>query len=159
MLSFRTPNIADLELYFAWANDKDVRRQSYSTSPISFEEHKNWFESVLNNDQFMLFVFLNSDCEEVGQVRIQKQSKNRAIISISLDSQHRGKGYAKEMIILSSDTFLKSNGNFLISAYVKVDNLNSKFSFEKAGFLYLETIMYKAIKSFHFIKKLNYENR
>jgi RimJ/RimL family protein N-acetyltransferase len=159
VLSFRTPNIDDLELYFAWANDKDVRAQSYNTSIICFEEHKNWFESVLNNDQFMLFVFLNSDCEEVGQVRIQKQSDNQAIIGISLDSRHRGKGYAKEMILISSDIFLQSNRNFLLSAYVKVGNLNSKFSFEKAGFLCLDKIMYKAIKSFHLIKKLDYENR
>ena len=40
MLSFRKATLADTKLYFDWANDSDVREQSYNSTAIDFENHK-----------------------------------------------------------------------------------------------------------------------
>jgi RimJ/RimL family protein N-acetyltransferase len=91
-------------------------------------------------------------------VRIQKEKEINALIGLSVDSVHRGKGYAKEMLQAASDFFLKENPHFCIDAYIKEQNLNSKVAFEKAGFRFLGMMIYEGYKSFHYIKKTN-ENR
>lgn len=153
MLSLRKPTIEDLEKYFVWANDPEVRGQSYNSYAIDLESHKKWFESALNNQAYFMLVFQNEMGEDIGQVRIQKQKDKEALIGISIDSNHRGKGYAKEALILASDLFLKTNTGFLINAYIKEANLSSKLAFENAGFHFIDTIEYENFKSYHFIKK------
>jgi RimJ/RimL family protein N-acetyltransferase len=155
MLSLRKPTIEDMEIYFSWANDPIVRNQSYNSSFIDLESHKKWFEYALNNESYFMCICQNSVGENIGQVRIQKQKdKNKeALIGISIDSSHRGKGYAKEVLILATDLFLKSNHGFLINAYIKEGNLSSKLAFENAGFHFIDTIEYKNFKSYYFIKK------
>ncbi len=153
MLNLRRPTLEDMEIYFSWANDPVVRGQSYNSGVIDLESHKKWFESVLNNEAYFMYIFQNSEGENVGQVRIQKNKNKESLIGISIDSNHRGKGYAKEMLTLATDIFLKSNHGFLINAYIKEGNLSSKFAFENAGFYFIEMIVYKNFKSYHFIKK------
>ncbi len=155
MLSSRKPTIEDMGIYFSWANDPVVRQQSYDSSIIDLESHKKWFESSLNNEAYFMCICQNSEGEDIGQVRIQKQNdKNKeALIGVSIDSNHRGKGYAKEILILTTDLFLKSNHGFLINAYIKEGNLSSKLAFENAGFYFTDMIEYESFRSYHFIKK------
>lgn len=155
MLSLRKPTTEDMEIYFSWANDPVVREQSYNSSIIDLESHKQWFESALNNQAYFMCICQNTMGEDIGQVRIQKQKdKNKeALIGISIDSNHRGKGYAKEILIIATDLFLKSNHGFLINAYIKEGNLSSKLAFENAGFYFIDMIQYENFKSYHFIKK------
>ncbi len=153
MLSLRKPTIEDMEIYFSWANDPVVREQSYNSSVIDLEIHKQWFESVIKNEEYFMCICQNAEGENVGQVRIQKNDNKESIIGISIDSNHRGKGYAKEILTLATDLFLKSNHGFLINAYIKEVNLSSKFAFENAGFYFKEMIEYENFKSYHFIKK------
>jgi RimJ/RimL family protein N-acetyltransferase len=75
------------------------------------------------------------------------------LIGISIAAEHRGNGYAKDMLVLASEYFLEKNNEFLINAYIKVQNLSSKKAFEKAGFEYNTIINYENFESFHFTKK------
>lgn len=159
MLNIRKARIDDLELYFSWANDPEVRKHSYESKPIKLHHHKKWFKSVLNNDLFDLYIFENKNGEKVGQVRIQKESNLKALIGISISSTHRGKGYAKEMLILATDSFFINNQDYLINAYIKKANLNSKHAFENAGFNLCDIISYKNYTSFHLLKTSTDENR
>jgi RimJ/RimL family protein N-acetyltransferase len=153
MLSLRKPTIEDMEIYFSWANDPVVREQSYNSSVIDLQRHKQWFESVIKNEAYFMCICQNVEGENVGQVRIQKHENRESLIGISIDPNHRGKGYAKEILTLATDLFLKSNHGFLINAYIKEGNLSSKFAFENAGFNFIEMIEYENFKSYHFIKK------
>jgi RimJ/RimL family protein N-acetyltransferase len=156
MLKLRKATIEDVEKYFNWVNDPVVREQSYDSSIIDLESHKRWFDSALKDDTFFMYIGQNEIGEDIGQVRIQKQEEknnNEALVSISIDSNHRGKGYAKEILMLSTDFFLKFNRGFLINAYIKEANLSSKFAFEKAGFTFNGMIEFEYVRSFHFVKK------
>ena len=153
MLNLRKPTIKDMEMYFSWVNDAGVREQSYNSAIIDLESHKQWFESAINNEAYFMCIFQNSAGEDIGQVRIQKKTNKEALIGISIDSNHRGKGYAKEILVLATDLFLKSNHGFLINAYIKEGNLSSKLAFENAGFKFINMIEYENFKSYHFIKK------
>lgn len=153
LLSLRKPTLKDLNKYFVWANDSEVREHSYESAIIDLESHEKWFESALNNEAYFMCIFQNESGEDIGQVRIQKQNINEAIIGISIDSNHRSKGYAKEALLLATEIFLKSNPGFLINAYIKETNLSSKIAFEKAGFHFIDTMTHKNFKSYHFVKK------
>lgn len=153
MLSCKKVNINDLQLYFTWANDLTVREQSFNSEEIVFESHKEWFESKLEDKLCIMLIFVNENNENVGQIRIEKRAENNALIGISIDSKHRGKSYAKEMLQIATDYFFELNPNYIINAYIKDTNLSSKYAFEKAGFEFKEMIMYCNNNSFHYIKR------
>lgn len=154
LLRIRRATLDDTKLYFDWANDPSVREQSYKSSTIDFESHKKWFETKLKDDSCTLLVFQNQEKMNVGQVRIEKQNQHQAVIGISIAVEHRGKGYAEEMLYLASDYFAEINKGYLINAYIKEQNKSSKNAFEKAGFEFQNIINYENCSSFHFIKKV-----
>lgn len=154
MLSFRKATITDVKLYFDWANDTVVREQSFNSNVIDFNNHKKWFESKLNDDSCVLLLFKNNEDFDIGQIRIQKEKEKEALIGISIAVEHRGKGYAKDMLQMASNYFLEKNKGYLINAYIKEQNVSSKVAFEKAGFEFEDMINYENCSSFHFTKKL-----
>jgi RimJ/RimL family protein N-acetyltransferase len=155
MLSFRKACLQDIELYFHWANDSSVREHSYNSKKINLKDHRKWFVSKLNDEKCNLYLFENNKKQAVGQVRIQKNKMFEAVIGISIDQHFRGRGFSKIMLKLSTDSFLNTNPNFSLNAYIKEINLNSKYAFENAGFKFSEIINYDGIKSFHYVKMFN----
>ncbi|WP_264553428.1 GNAT family N-acetyltransferase [Flavobacterium sp. N2038] len=153
MLNFRHAILDDLELFFKWANDPFVRDNSYNSTIIEFKDHEKWFKAKLNDESCLILVFENENNLEVGQIRIQKENNQQALIGISIDSMHRGKSYSKEMLNIGTDYFLRSNPNFVINAFIKEKNLNSKYAFEKSGFIFQKMLSYENFNSFHYTKK------
>lgn len=154
MLKFRKTTKADENLYFDWANDSDVREQSYNSNPIDLESHGKWFKSKIEDSSCLMLVFQNVENLNIGQVRIQKENVNEALIGISVAIEHRGNSYAKEMLQIASDYFLDSNRGYKINAFIKKENLSSKYAFEKAGFEFETEKIYENVHSFHYVKKL-----
>lgn len=153
-ISFRMANENDMMIYFEWANDVSVRDNSYQSALISLQNHKIWFMNKIKDKDYFMTVFQNHIGIPIGQVRIQKINKISAIIGISNDKTHRGKGYASKMIQMTSDAFLRDNPQMWISAYIKLENKTSVKVFEKAGYKLKEVLEYDSIQSFHYIKKL-----
>lgn len=156
-INFRRANENDMIVYFNWANDIIVRENSYQTAPISLESHKNWFLNKIIDPSCLMLIFENHIGTPIGQVRIQTLSDNIAVIGISNDAYHRGKGYASKMILMASNEFLKENPHIIISAYIKLENKASEKAFIKAGYELESVLDYNSIPSYHYIKK--YENR
>jgi len=151
---FREAKEKDSLLFFEWANDASVRDNSYQSEPISIETHNIWFLNKLRDDDCFMTVFENHIGDPIGQVRIQRFDNEKAIIGISSDVKHRGKGYAFKMIQIASEVFLNENPQFCISAYIKLENLASQRAFEKAGYKLDKALEYESIPSLHYIRKL-----
>ena len=152
-LTFRNASIKDVDIFYNWTNDADVRKQSYSSDKIEFSDHKKWFEEKISDPFCNLLVFQNNKEESVGQVRIQKESSNGVVIGISVDKNHRGKKYAMQMLKSASSYFLKLNPNFIINAYIKEENIHSKKAFENAGYCFKQLLVYKGFKSSLYVYK------
>lgn len=152
MLSFKEASLADMRLYFEWANDSIVREQSYNSGTIDLENHESWFRSKLSDNSCTMLIFENEENLKIGQIRIQKESDSDALIGMSIALQHRGKSYGKEMLEMATFFFLQLNPNFTINAFIKETNLSSKYVFEKAGFKFNEMRKYENFNSFHYIK-------
>lgn len=152
-ISFRKANENDMMLYFNWTNDASVRENSYQSEPISLEDHQNWFYKKIKDETCFMIVFENHIGTPIGQVRIQKQDENIAVIGISNDVNHRGKGYASKMIQIASEEYLKQNPQICISAYIKIENEASEKAFEKAGYELDVVLEYDGISSYHYTKR------
>jgi RimJ/RimL family protein N-acetyltransferase len=153
-ITFRKANENDMMLYFNWTNEASVRENSYQSEPILLENHRHWFLKKINDANCFMLVFENHIGTAIGQVRIQKQDKNTAVIGISNDVNHRGKGYANSMIQMASDAFLEENPETIISAFIKIENKASVKAFQKAGYILDVVIEYESYPSYHYIRKL-----
>ena len=155
MLYFRLANTCDVELYFTWLNDRVVRTQSFNSKYVEFSNHKKWFENKLKDENCLMLIFYTEN-NIIGQVRIEKEDNQYAVIGISIGSSFRGKGFSTNMLRLALDYFFKSNPNFVINAFIKKQNLNSIFSFENVGFEFNNITIQKKISCLHY--RLKYEN-
>src|SRR5258705_11501391 len=68
MLSFRKASREYVKLFFECANDELVRFNSYNQQPIIFGEHEEWFNQKLDDENYILLVFMNEYNERVAQV-------------------------------------------------------------------------------------------
>ena len=154
MLTFRKATIEDCGLYHSWANDPLVRSQSYDTGSIDLDAHTKWFKERVNNAGFYFFIFQNESQQNIGQVRITKDKDNMAIIGLSIDSLHRGKTYAAQMLNMASNSFLTENRTYIIYAYIKNSNDASINSFIKANFVFEKELIFHDQPSVLYIKTI-----
>jgi RimJ/RimL family protein N-acetyltransferase len=88
----------------------------------------------------------------VGQVRIEIEHNHEAVIGISIDIQLRGNGHGVQMLELAVVTFRKEHPKTRINAYIKIENKSSQVIFEKAHFNLEAEILYKNVKSYHYVR-------
>ena len=133
-LSYREANLADEDLYLIWANDDEVRSNAFNTQKIKSEDHHRWFGKKLQDGDALMLVFSDQNNIPVGQVRIDKGDYWQ--VDVSIDKNHRGKGFGVQMLKLSLIEFSKKIGkNIAVYSLIKKQNIASVRIFEKAGFV------------------------
>ena len=145
-ISMRFAVRSDIDLYYAWANDELVRQNSFQQDEIQYEDHVHWFNSKIENPNFLFLVFFNQDKSAIGQVRINKNLEE-VIIGISVDNNYRGFGYSFKMLNLACQYYFKNYSENEIFAYIKLENIASITTFKKAGFLHEQFVSVENIKS------------
>lgn len=146
-ISFKMADKADLMQYYTWANDQEVRENSYNQQAISLQDHSQWFETQIENTKNYFYLFLNNQQQAIGQVRISIKT-NENIIGVSVDYLHRGKGFSAKMIAMASHDFMAKNKGQVIVAYIKTTNMASYQSFIKAGYIFKEKTMIENNESY-----------
>lgn len=129
--------IEDMRAVFDLSNDELVRANSFNQEKINWEDHKNWFKKKMNDRNCVFYLVKNLQNKLISQVRFDKNN-NEADISISISPEFRGKGFGVEILKLTSDKAIKESNVKKINAYVKNENVPSKISFEKAGYVLKE---------------------
>ena len=137
MLTFRYALPSDSELYFNWANDALVRRNSLNTETICLEDHTAWFTDKINNPAVVMYVFIDSEGLPVGQVIIELKD-NWVSIGQSIAKEHRGKGYGAELLTKSTNGYLEKFPELTIVSVVKSTNIPSLKMSIKSGFNVLQ---------------------
>lgn len=127
-------------LLWAWANDPDVRTVSFSSAPIPWQEHVQWFHAKLQDPSCLFFIAIDSEDVPVGQVRYDLKG-SYALISLSLDRRQRNKGYGSTLLRLSAQTLFATTTHTVIHAYVKPENQASVRAFERASYINTGTTM------------------
>jgi UDP-2,4-diacetamido-2,4,6-trideoxy-beta-L-altropyranose hydrolase len=124
----------DCSLLWCWANDPETRAASFSSEPISWYEHIQWFDAKIRSENCKMYIALDRRDQPVGLIRYDIDSENEAVVSITIANQYRGKGYASLIIEKTSSRILRQSKMHQLNAYIKCDNLASIKVFLRAGF-------------------------
>jgi RimJ/RimL family protein N-acetyltransferase len=151
-VTFRMATQEDALLYFNWANDAEVRKNSFHSNTISYEDHVRWFNKKLISGKCSFYLFSNIQGVPVGQVRIES-SLEETVIGISLDSAFRGKDLSRKLLKMATNDYLTRHPTEKISAYVKHENISSYKSFLAASFKEVQSVSIEGSKSFKLIKE------
>lgn len=155
-LTLRKVNFKDALDIFNLSNDDVVRKNSFNSEKIKWENHLIWLKKKLENENSIYFVVADDLNKFYGQVRFDINPKNEeAIINISLGKNIRGLGLSSFIIDKSINELLKIKSLKLIKAYIKYDNIPSIKSFKRANFIFLDNQIIKGNKSKVYIRGLN----
>ena len=134
-ISLRPAEEKDCRLLWKWRNEKSVRKVSFNSKYIPYKEHKKWFGEKLKDKNTKILIIQDGSAKEIGEVKFDFDSKNKAEASIIIDKKERGKGYGAKVLKLSSRCIFKNFPIKEIIAYVKRENIISFKTFRKAGFI------------------------
>ena len=143
---FRPIQKEDCLKIFEIANDDEVRKYSFNSDKIPLENHKLWFNNILDDDSVMFYV-LEYENDLIGQLRLDFDEKY-PVISISLNKKYRGLGLSK--ILLAKGLELIDGK---VVAYIKKDNLRSISFFKSMGFKKEGEVIIKNCDALKFIKE------
>jgi RimJ/RimL family protein N-acetyltransferase len=151
-ITFRMATQEDAMLYFNWANDVEVRKNSFHTTAISYEEHIRWFNAKLISGKCFFYLFSNIEGVPIGQVRIETYPEE-TVIGISLDGMFRGKGLSVKILRMATSHYLNWHPNEKIFAYIKCRNISSYKSFVAANFKEVQIVNIEGSESFKLMKE------
>ena len=144
--TFRSIQKKDCLKIFEIANDDEVRKSSFNSEKIPLEDHKKWFNNILNDDSVQFYV-LEYENDIIGQLRLDFDEKY-PVISISLNKKYRGLGLSK---ILLSKGLKLIDGKVI--AYIKKENIRSISFFKSMGFEKEGNVVIKNCDALKFIKR------
>ena len=132
-ITFRKVKASDINLLFNWANDEEVRKQSFSTGKIDFETHKIWFQNKLKNKNSIMYI-AEIDNTPFSLIRFDKEN-DHAVIGILLDKNWRGKSLSVPVLKKATELFQQKNP-LPVYAYIKETNTPSIKAFKHAGYIF-----------------------
>lgn len=125
----RKAKLADCDMIYEWANDSEVRKQSFSTDKIEYLNHVKWFHRKLEDTQHDFYIYMiENSC--IGQIRVDRE-ENIGRISFSVSKDFRHSGYGRQMLLLLEKEY---EIGFCLEGEVKFDNIPSQLCFEKLGY-------------------------
>jgi len=123
----------DCEILWKWSNDSVVRRFAFHCGPISWEEHKEWFETKIDDPNCFYCIAIDGFGKQVGQIRFDV-SDGIAETDISVIREKRGFGFGQQVIKSGVEWLCKRMFIHCVYALVKIENIASVKAFRKAGF-------------------------
>jgi len=132
-LWLRPVDTEDGELLWRWANDEETRAQSFSSEMIPWDDHEKWMDERLNNSNCKLWIAVDPCEAPIGQIRFDRAG-DVARVSVSISPEHRGRGYASELIRIASERILRECWARAVLAEIKATNRRSIAAFSAAGF-------------------------
>ena len=124
-----------------WANDPQVRTNSFSSEPIDADDHHRWFQKGLADLNRLMLIATASDGCPVGQIRFDRHASPdpggvpEATVGLSLDRCARGHGLAKTLVRLGLQEMEQRWGPSIdVVAEVMASNTASNGCFSRCGF-------------------------
>ena len=140
-IRLRTAMSADESLLLHWANDPQVRANSFSQERIERLDHHNWFQKSLKDPDRLLLIAMAADGCPIGQIRFDRQPRSAqadvsdAMVALSLDRCARGHGLSSELVRLGLVEMTQRWGASTHAvAEVLPSNTASNACFARAGF-------------------------
>ena len=140
-ISFRAPELEDLELLYKWENDTSIWHLSNTLTPFSKHILQEYILSanldIFSAKQLRLMIVKNDDLKVVGSIDLFDfdPANMRAGIGILIDAEFRQMGYATEAVGMIVKYCFDVLGLHQVYCNITADNSKSIALFEKAGFM------------------------
>lgn len=132
-LKLRCVEAGDVEDLYNWRNHSLARQGSFNTDPLSWDEHRRWFEEKRQSPKTTIYIAYCKQ-EKIGAIRFEDEYQTIRI-NIMLNPDHIGKGLGARCVKQGVQEVVDNNRvNKPIIAEIKNDNFASVKVFEKAGF-------------------------
>ena len=134
LVSARLASISDCKSIYQWRNDPITRKMSKNKNFIVWSDHVNWFKrSFFSNDNKLIICELGSS-DKIAFLKF-KLIKESALVSINLNPNFRGQGFAKHCLLNSIDLLKKETNKVkLLNAEIREENIASIKTFMGSGF-------------------------
>lgn len=123
-MTLRLARASDAAFLLRVRNDPTTRQASRTRREITLKEHEAWFAKTTDR----IFIAEVEDVA-VGTVRLTRHT-GWLEINLAVAPEHRGKGYATQMIQLGAKEAWAP-----VVAYVRAENDRSLKAFKRAGFV------------------------
>ena len=138
-LLMRDVSITDAKVLLAWRNELDVQKVSRRHEHLSSQEHSEWLTNRLKLLPDQPFWIFESKAIKVGIVRFDFDFALKHFeISITVNSELRGKGFGKIILPLAIENCLARHPSTDFYAEAHQDNIASRLLFLKCGFEEIE---------------------
>ena len=127
----REAKATDCRILFDWANDSEVRKNSFRSDAILYERHIEWFQEKLADAECEIFLCM-ADGKETGLVRVEYRGRE-GVISYSVAKEYRRLGYGQRMLLLVEEKAAKRADR--LTGHVKPENMASQCIFERLGYV------------------------
>jgi RimJ/RimL family protein N-acetyltransferase len=147
-IEMRHADIFDVDIYYSWVNDPEVRQNSFNKESIDYDTHIKWFTKKIKSKDSIMYFFTEEKIP-IGQVRIDCLTDGDNIIDISVDFSYRKKGLGAKLLDLATADFKLKYPEKQIIAYIKIENIASIKQFIRSNFIMLKTLKvydYECIK-------------
>jgi len=131
LMTLRRANKSDIKQVFDWQLLPETRKYALTPELPTWEEHQKWMNTKLQSitDYFYIIEsLLNND--SIGVLRLDKLSAGKYVISIFIDPQYFGQGFAKEALAYVD----RMHPNITIQATVLEENIASQRLFTAAHY-------------------------
>ena len=121
-----------------WRNDPVTRQGFFDQDEIPWEEHREWFERKLMNQDCIWYLVDDGAGNAVAQVRFDIENDGDAMVSVAAAPNMRNRGYGTEALKLSTSTLMREVPRVSRAiAYIRPENVASKRAFANAGYTYV----------------------
>ena len=151
-IEFRQILSTDVSIIFRWINDENVRKMSFHSEPISWEEHRAWFDSKIVDQNHVYYIALDENKIPVGQIRFGVNILD-ADVSVLIAPEFRKKGFGTEIIKCGTQLLFSSTSVSKVHAYIKLNNYGSYKAFLNAGYSDIGETIYEGHKVYHMVQK------
>ena len=149
-VQLRRAVVQDAELLWKWANDSHARAMSFSSEPIPWERHCEWFDGKLNDPCSDVYLAMDRSGSPLGQVRFDVHG-SRAELSISLSSEFRGRGLGRKVLLRAVEEVFQARSVVALDAFVKPQNSASLRLFADVGFRSFGAERFRGHEAIHFV--------
>ncbi len=135
----RQANVEDVWQVYAWQMEEGARTYSFTNIPPSSEEHQDWFQDGLKNENRNIFI-VEWGGVPIAMVRADKTEEySRYLVSILISWGFRSQGLGPQIL----KKLISLYPNKLI-ARIKPENKASIDAFKRAGFVWYKEDQYIA---------------